>query len=233
MIYIVHGDDFSKSREVVLNQQKKLGVESRIELEINNTAPEELFSHLHSSDLFGNITFLVLNVSKAGRMNLDPYIQKLKNVPENVVLVIISDKPLSNTNAFIKNSAKMGAKIVSKTKVPLSNTFKFVDAVFYKQRNGAYKELANLINDDIEPLEIFSMMVWGLRNIMYAKLNDQSFFRGRDFIKNKSSAQAKLFSQPALMDIYWQFKDLDRDSKFGVIDLGSLVPTAVEKVLNS
>jgi len=233
MIYIVHGDDFSKTRIAVLNQQKKLEADSRIELEINNISPEDLFSYTRSSDLFGGRIFIVLNISKAGRTNLDPFISKLEKIPENVTLIVISDKQLSNANAFIKNASKLGAKIISNQKVPLSNTFKFADAVFYKQRDQAYRELSKLLLEDVEPLEIFSALVWNLRNISYAKLGGTDFFRGRDFIKNKANSQAKLFSKEAVAEIYWYFKNIDRDAKFGVIDFDCLVPSAVEKVLNS
>jgi DNA polymerase III delta subunit len=234
MIYIVHGDDFSKSRNLILNQQKKLGVESRLELSINDLSPEDLFSHTHSNDLFGNMAFVVLNISKAGRMNLNPYLEQLHNIPKNTVLVVLSDKVLTDKNSFIINAPKLSAKIITSATVPLSNTFKFVDAVFYKRREEAYKELSKLIQDGIDQVyEIFPMLVWGLRNIAQAKFDNQVFFKGRDFLKNKSYSQAKLYSDDSIKNLYSTFLNLDRDIKTGGIEEAMLVPITMEKVLNS
>ena len=233
MIYIVHGDDFSKSRNLVLNQQKKLGVESRLELDISDTSPESLFSCVRSGDLFGNVLYVVLNISKAGRTNMEPYVGVLKNIPENTVLIILSDKSLTATNVFIKNAQVLGAKIVSNTQEPLSSTFKFVDAVFYKRRQEAYKELEKLLIDQTEPLEIFSMLVWGLRNVSQAVFNNQPFFNGKNFIKNKSYAQAKLFNRNSIKNLYSDFFNMDREVKTGGIEGSMLIPLSIEKVLNS
>jgi DNA polymerase III delta subunit len=233
MIYIVHGDDFTKSRNLILNQQKKLEIDSRNEMDISNLSPEDLFSHVHSSGLFGENQLLVLNISKAGRTNLEPFLEKLKKIPENIILIILSDKTLTNNNVFIKNASKLEAKVIFNEKTPLSNTFRFVDAVFYRQRDKAYRELSKLLGDQTEPFEIFSMLVWGLRNVAQAKFDNQKFFRGRDFIKNKVYAQSKLFSTESLKKLYKTLSDMDRDVKTGGIDPDLLIPLAVEKVLNS
>lgn len=234
MIYIVHGDDLSKSRNLVLNQQKKLGVESRIELDINDVTPDDLFSRIHSNDLFGSIIFVVLNISKAGRMNLEPYLDKLRMIPDNTVLVILSDKILTEKNAFIKNAAGLNAKVSTSVSVPLSNTFKFVDAVFYKRREEAYKELSKLIQDDVDPVyEIFPMLIWGLRNVAQAKFGNTNFFKGRDFVRDKSLSQARLYSEDSIKNIYTLFMNMDKNVKTGGIEETMLIPMTVEKMLNS
>ena len=233
MIYIVHGDDFTKSRNLVLNQQKNLDVETRTELEIGNLTPEEIYSLTHSSGLFGEGQFLVLNISKAGHTNLDPFIEKLTKIPDNIILIILSDKSLSGTNTFIKNASKLNAKIILNQKVPLSNTFKFIDAVFYKQRDTAYRELSKLTDDRVDSLEIFSMILWGLRNVAQAKFENKKFFSGRDFVKNKANTQSKLFTTESIKSLFSVFSNMDKELKTGGLDVGLLVPMAVEKVLNS
>ncbi len=233
MIYIVHGDDFTKSRNLILNQQKKLSVESRTELDMCDLTPEDLFSRVHSSGLFGDKQFLVLNISKSGRTNPEPYIEKLGKIPENVILIILSDKILTGSNAFIKKSEKLGAKIIFNQKAPLSSTFKFVDALFYKQRDAAYRELSKLNEDQIDAFEIFAMVAWGLRNVTQAVFNNQKFFSGKDFIRNKVYSQSKLFTPESLKKIYSSLSNLDKESKTGGIDPEALVPMTVEKVLNS
>jgi len=233
MIYIVHGDDLSKSRELILNQQKKLGVETRIELNLIDITPNDLFSFSHGKDLFGKYSFIVMNVSGTGKLNLESYIEVLKGLPEETVMVILSDKSLPSTNIFIKNSAVLKAKIISNQKTPKSNIFKFIDALFTKQRSASYNELYNLMLDDTDPYEIFSMILWNLRNISSAKFQSPSFLKTSGFIKSKSLGQAKLFTELSLQTLFKELSILDRESKTGVIEPSMLVPLTIEKVLES
>jgi len=233
MIYIVHGEDFSRSRELVLNQQKKLGIESKKEINIADTSPQELFDLVHSTDLFGGSTFTVLNVSKAGRMNLEPFVESFEKLPEKSIVVILSDKVLSSANAFIKSALKLKAKVALNIKIPQGNAFRLGDALFNKQREKAYLELSKLMSEGVDPFEIFSALIYGLRSVTHAKFNSPSFAKAKDFIKQKTQAQQKNFTEKQLVDFYNFFRETDRDAKIGNLDLDLMVPLAIEKVLNS
>lgn len=233
MIYIVHGDDLSKSRILIQNQQKKLNIETRIELNITETTPEEIFEKSHSNDLFGNPPFIILNITGVGRMNVDKFIEKLEEIPVATTLIILSGKSLPQTNAFIKNTVRLKAKTNVNEIVPQSSIFKFVDAVFYKQREKAYSELAKLLNDQVSPFEIFSLIFYGLRTVAAAKFGTPSYTKLHDFVKRKSQSQATLFSNKQLINIFEDFRKLDMKSKLSEIDEELLIPMAVETVLNS
>ncbi len=233
MIYLVHGDDFSKSRNLVLNQQKKLNIESKTEINLAETTPEAIFELTHRGDLFGGPAMIVLNISKAGRMNLEPYIKTLEKIPENNTIVILSDKVLSSTNAFIKASVKLNAKVLLNVQIPQGNAFKLADALFNKQREKTYAELTKLLVGDIDPFEIFSALVYGLRNVAFAKFNSPSFAKAKDFIKFKAQSQQKGYSEEQLKNFYDYFRQTDRDAKNGNLDPELMVPLAIEKVLNS
>ena len=233
MIYIVHGDDLSKSRALIQNQQKKLNIDSRIELSISDTTPEEIYEKSHSNDLFGNPPFIVLDVTSAGRMNLDNFIEMLEKIPVSTTLIILSGKSLPQTNAFIKNSLKLKAKTNINDLIPTSNTFRLVDALFYKQREKAYLELSKLQNDQVSPFEIFSLIFYGLRNVASAKFNTSSFSKMHDFVKRKSLSQANLYSTNQLIKIFEDLRKLDMKSKLSEIDEELLIPMVIETVLNS
>ena len=232
MIYIVHGEDISKSRIMIQNQQNKCGC-TRQEMSISNITPEGLYEICCSNDLFGTPPFVVLDISSAGRINLEPYIEKIEKIPEQTTLIILSNKQLTKTNAFIKNAGRLKAKLNLNELKPQSNIFKFVDAVFYKQRENAYLELSKLINDSVSSFEIIPMMFYGLRNVSTSKFNSPSYNKSSGFIKNKAHSQSLLFSDQQLINIYEEFRKLDMKSKIGEIDEDVLVPMAVEIVLNS
>ena len=233
MIYIVHGDDLSKSRALIQNQQRKVNIETRIELSITDTTPEDIYEKCHSNDLFGNPPFIVLDVTSAGRMNVDKFIEKLEQVPLTATLIILSGKSLPQTNAFIKNSLKLKAKINSNDILPASNVFKLVDALFYKQREKAYTELSKLLDDGVSSFEIFSLIFYGLRTVAAAKFNSPAYAKMHDFVKRKSQSQANLFSTNQIISFFEEFRKLDMKSKLSEINEELLIPAVIETVLNS
>jgi DNA polymerase III delta subunit len=233
MIYIVHGDDLVKSRGLILNQQKKLGCETRLEFEISNITPEELLEKGCSNDLFGNQPFIVLDVTNAGRMNLEPYLEAIRKIPPLTTIIILSGKTLGKSNLFIKKSKELKARPNLNEITPNSNIFKFIDAVFYKQREKAYKELSKLLKDGVSPFEIISMMFYGLRTVACAKFEAPSYKKLHSFVKSKSSSQAKLFTEEQIKNIFEKFREIDMKSKLSEIDEELLIPMTIEIVLNS
>jgi len=233
MIYIVHGDDLSKSRILIQNQQKKLNSKSRIEVDITETTPEEIYKKSHSNDLFGNPPFIVLDITNAGRLNLDPFIKILEKIPDTTNLIVLSAKSLSKTNAFIKNAGKLKARTNFNELVPQGSVFKLVDATFYKQRGKAYSELSKLLADSVSPFEIFSLVLYGLRTVSSANFNSPSYKKLHDFVKKKSQSQSKLFTTQQLINIFEELRKIDMKSKLSEIDEEILIPMTVEIVLNS
>ena len=232
MIYIVHGDDISKSRILIKNQQKKLNADSRIELSISDVTPEKLSERSHSNDLFGNPPFIVLDITGMGRMNVDKYIEKIKLIPSETTLIILSDKNLPKTNAFIKNASELNAKVNASELVPQSNIFKFVDALFYKQRSKTYNELSKLLGDQVSPFEIFPMILYGLRSVAAAKFNSPSFAKKSSFVKTKAQSQSKLYSKEDLLSLFNALQKIDRGIKLGEYAPEMALNLAAEKILN-
>ncbi|MBU0534655.1 hypothetical protein KKC62_00400 [Patescibacteria group bacterium] len=233
MIYIVHGDDISKSRILIQNQQKKLNIESRIEIDITNVTPEEIYEKSHSNDLFNNPPFMVLNITSAGKTNMDKYIEMLEKAPIATTIIILSGKSLPQTNIFIKNAERLKARINANEMVPQSNIFAFVDAVFYRQREKAYSELSKLLKDQVSSFEILSMFFYGLRTLSSAKFSSASFSKLHNFVKRKALSQANLFTENQIKEIFEELRIIDMKSKLSEISEELLIPMAIEKVLNS
>jgi DNA polymerase III delta subunit len=77
------------------------------------------------------------------------------------------------------------------------------------------------------------MLLWGLRNVAQAKFGNTNFFKGRDFVRDKSLSQARLYSEDSIKNIYTLFMNMDKDVKTGGIEEAMLIPITVEKMLNS
>lgn len=207
MIYLVHGENFAYSRNIVLNQQKKLSAQNRVEISINDTTPAQLQDLTTSFDMFGNPPFVVLDISGAGRMNVEEYIQALKKVPQETTLIILSSKTLSKSNPFIKEAGTLSIKVVFNEKKAEGNIFKFVDLLFNANRNGVYKELQNLILEDQDPFYIFSMILYGARKYHHK-------FKGE-----------------SLKNLFKELYQIDIKIKTGAISPDMFIPYTVEKIL--
>lgn len=174
-----------------------------------------------------------MDITGAGRTNLDKYIDVLEKTPVATTIIVLSGKSLPQTNVFIKNSARLKAKTNANEIIPQSSIFRFVDAVFYKQREKAYSELDKLLNDQVSPFEIMSMLFYGLRTLASAKFSSPSFTRVNDFVRRKALSQANLFTEKQIINIFEELRKIDMKSKLSEIDESLLIPMAVEKVLNS
>ncbi len=160
MIYIVHGNNFVKSRYLVSNQQKKLNIDNRYELDILEKTPEELFEIINTSDLFGVFPFVVLDVSNVGRTNLEKYVEVIQKNENEAHIIILSNKSLPKTNVFIKNINKLNAKVIHNEDAPNANIFKFIDKLFEKKRKETYQELEKLLKEEENGVYIFTMILF-------------------------------------------------------------------------
>jgi len=230
MIYIVHGDDYPKSRRLIINQQKKLAMGLKTERDISDTTPRELYETSCSFDIFGNAPFVVLNIPSTKVANAQDYIEIMKKIPDKTVLIILCDRELGRTNAFYKSAPDLKARVVLNSEVQDSNIFKFVDNVFMKNKMGAYKELEKLHQEDANDFYIMSMLLYGLRNITHAKYHTDVFANKNSFVKNKAIAQANNFSTDEIRDLYLFMYDVDKKLKTGLIDQELALVRTIEKV---
>jgi len=232
MIYIIHGGNLSSSRNFILGLQKKSGVESRFEAPISEISPSRLLEVCSSFDMFGNAPFVVLDISKVGRMDMSEYVEVMKKIPCEAVLIVLSSEELSPSNAFVKNSAKLEARVMVFKEISKANVFKFVDFVYSGNRKASYSELCRLMLAGADVFYVFSMLLYGLRNLSYLKFESPSLSRVPLFVKGRLKVQAEKFSEDDIKEIYRSFYQLDKDVKNGQVQQEMLVPLAIEKVFS-
>jgi len=230
MIYILHGENISGSRKTLLNLQAKHQVQNKKELVLSEITPAAFSDLCCSIDMFGGVQFIVLDVSAAGRTNVDAYCDVLKNAPKENIIVILSSKELSKANVFIKAAAELKAMVLQSNAFDNANIFKFVDLVFSGNRQAAYKEYQKLLVNDEDPFYLFSMLAYELRNIAYAKFNSPLFNKVAPFVKGKAQSLSEKYSESGLATIYDVFYNLDKDVKFGAIPQDLFVVKAMETV---
>jgi DNA polymerase III delta subunit len=230
MIYLVHGDDYAKSRRLILNQQKKLAMGLKDERDISEFSPRELYETSCSFDIFGNPPFVVFTIPNTKVPDSDEYIKIIKKIPQETVLIILCDRELGRANAFLKSAQKLKAKVVLNNKEQISNIFKFVDSVFSKNKAGAYEELEKLTEEGADPFYILSMLLYGLRNITHAKFATVQFAKKSSFVRDKSVTQANNFSQNDIRNLYEFMYNTDKKLKTGLINQELALVYTLEKI---
>jgi DNA polymerase III delta subunit len=233
MIYIVHGEDVVKTRTLLVNQYKKLNSQTKFNFDITETEIQDFETALRSTSLFGEPPIVVLDITGMNRMNVDKFIESAAKTPQSTTLIIVSEKSLSNANAFIKNAARLNAKIICNEKKPEENIFRFVDTLMSKNRTATYTELEKLINAEENEIYILTMIVYGLRNVAITKFESPLFNKIPPFNKSKSVKQAQSFTEEQVIKMYETMYDLDKKVKTGEITTDIVIPMAIETVLNS
>ncbi|KKS06950.1 hypothetical protein A3K01_03435 [candidate division WWE3 bacterium RIFOXYD1_FULL_43_17] len=233
MIYIVHGENLSKSRALILNQQKKLMVRYKQEFSIEDTTPTDLTNKIRSIDIFGEPQFFVVNISGAGRANLEEYINVITQTPPLTTLVILSEKKLTASNIFIKNAAALKAQILENESVVEGTSFDFVDAVMRKDRVNSYKLMHRELDKDKDPFELFALLMYGLRSLAQVKFESPSASGMNPYVRSKQKNLTGKYSGEGVKELFKAFYEMDLKAKVGEINPEVMLTLAVEKVLNS
>ncbi len=231
MIFLLHGDNLPRSRETIIQLQQKLSTQNKKEVSIGDISAHELKELCASFDIFSEPPFIVLDISDAGNKNVTDYVNVLKTIPTQTNLVLLADRELSKANAFLKASSELKSKVVFSKSAPTSNVFKFIDAVYTKNRKLAYSELRDLLVSYEDPFYLFSMLLYGLRNIAYAKFNSPALDKMAPFVKSKAIAQAHKFTHTQIHNLYTDFYNIDKNLKTGKLSQELVVAYTIEKIL--
>jgi len=231
MIYIVHGENTAKSRAQISNQQKKLNTSSSIEFNLEDISTQELGTHLKSNSLFGDISFVVLNITNA--KGTEEHLEILKTKSETTIVIIYSEKNIPKTSVFMKNAEDLGAKVIENTKEHPENIFKFIDTLYYKNRIETYKEYEKLIKSETDNFYLFTMILYGLRSLAKGLYKSPKFEAGTSYTKSKVTAQLKGFSEIGIKNLYENFYNIEKKMKIGKIQPEMAIFMGIENVLNS
>lgn len=239
MILILHGDNLSKSREILQQVKEKLDVRipdenlisTKKEININDISPQDLANEISAYGLFSDPPFIILDISDAGRKNLSEHIEVLKKCPVDVTIIVLSNKTLSKANAFIKASNDLKAKVLEQNVTPTSSVYKFTDALFEKNRKKVYVELKNLIIDGEELFYVFAMILYSLRSLATVKLNSKEASSLPPFVKSKLGKQINKFTDIEILNLYKYLYEVDKKLKLGQISPEIAIPLIVEKVI--
>jgi DNA polymerase III delta subunit len=230
MIFLIHGDDLSKTRLTILKLQERLGAKNKKEVDITDITPEQLRGFTNTFSLFGESPFIAVDISSIGNKKFDDHLKVIEKAPEAATIIFFSNKELGASN-FIVKFVKNNGKIVINKLTPSSSIFNFLDSLFTRNRRSTYQELRKLLINDEDPFHIFSMIVYGIRNLAYVKLESPMAAKMAPFVKSKTVRQSSNFSAANLLELYKEVYLIDKNLKTGLISPDIVIPYTIEKIL--
>jgi DNA polymerase III delta subunit len=232
MIFLVHGDNAALSRKLIINQFNNKAFKAKKELNISEVTIPVLTEILLAQDLFGEAQFTILEVTGAKQPALEGVLPLLDKIPVQNILIIYSSKSLPKTNVLIKNATEKGIKIIENSLVPEGNIFKFIDLLINQNRNGAYKELDKLLKEGNDPFYLFSMIVYGMRNLTHATFKTEKFLQMKPYQQENLSNRTKKTTADNIKKLYKYIYDLDKKTKTGELQPEMMLTLSIEKMLN-
>jgi len=232
MIFVVHGENYAESRRLIINQFLNKVRTNKQELPLSDITPAKLSETILSIDLFGEPQFVILDVTGVKTDAFEKYETVIKNTPAENTVVLLSTKALSKTNPVLKFAQNANVKIIENTTVPEGNIFRFIDTLISQNRPAAYKELTKLTQEGVDTFYLFSMMLYGARNLAHAVTQSSKFEQMKPFQKTaleKRSGKTSLANTKALFGYLYS---LDKKTKTGDMQPELMLTLCVEKMLN-
>jgi DNA polymerase III delta subunit len=228
MIFLLHGDNITLLEKALLEFKKTIDGET-LEFNAADITPPQFLDAARTFDIFQNPPFIVMRFEKS--VDVQPYYELLDQVPKETKTVLVFPYSLGVTHILMKNPKKVLIKESSVAQKKNADIFRFVDSVFLQNRKLAHAELEALVDEKNDPFYIFSMILYGLRNIFYAKFNSPELATMKDFSKRKALSQAAKFEESEIIDLFAFMHDLDKKVKTGELPADLMNFLAVEKVL--
>lgn len=229
MIFVIHGENLTLLEKALVEFKKTVDGET-LEFLAAQITPAQLLDTARTFDIFQKPPFIIVRFEKT--TDVKPFYEQLINVPKETKLVLVFPFNLGVTHVLMKNPNKLVIKQSSVAQKKNADIFRFVDSVFMQNRNLAHAELEALTEEKNDPFYIFSMLLYGLRNIFFAKFNSPELLEMKDYTKKKSLSQAAKFEENQVVELFSYFHDLDKKVKTGEIPADLMNFLAVEKVLS-
>ncbi len=225
MIYVLHGENTVLSRDFVLDLKRSNNA-VLIEYQPQEASLDEITSKYFSVGLFAEKLAILIDVTKDKTLDFPALGEALKKAKSPNILVFLSRATIPKTHPLLK----FGFDVKEFKEKFNASIFNFLDALFEKRKNDAYKELHSLISSGTDEFEILSMVSYGIRNISYEVYESSASKNLHPFVKRKTSIQAKKYDKTQISGIFDFLYHFDLSAKTGRADPSVILPLVIEKI---
>jgi DNA polymerase III delta subunit len=247
MIYLLHGNDFKKSREklhqLVDALLKKEPDSSQFRIDLDNFSPEFLQEMVSGQTLFTGRYIVVADKlfqdkparpegpRQDGSVGLgsggeaaEIILKELKNIANSENIFIFIEEEL--TKAVLGRFEKWAEKIQEFSgkvapKEDKFNVFSITDALSRKDKKNTWVLYQKALNSGMVPEEIHGILFWQVKNLLMVK--DEADPKGlglNPFVLRKSLSAAEKFKKSELIKLSQELVEIPHNARRGLEDFG-------------
>lgn len=239
MLYLLHGQNFKKSREklhsMIDSLLKKKPDASFFKLDSSNFSESQLDEFIGGQGLFEQKYIVQVDGLLNDSKSKDFIIDRIKEISEsdNIFIFIENElpKPVLNkiektaqkVQEFVGESFQEGRKfgVIGGAELNLKdfNIFNMADAFGGRERKKLWVLYQEAVRRDIPAEEIHGILNWQLRSMIIAKKSMNAEKAGlKPFVYNKSLRFSKNFEQGDLRKISCRLVSMYHDARRGLVD---------------
>ena len=201
MLYLLHGENVSASREALLELKKNYSSDSISVFDAKKFDADEFARVCETPSMFADRRLVVVE-GKFPKFSI--FKSQFSTLSPTTDVVFWVGEKLRPSNKLFKLVKELGGQIRAfKPAIP-KHVFGFLDALGYKNKQKSFLELHRLLDQGESPVYLLTMMVWQIRNLLKVKLSLNSGPKPKmnPFVLRKTKGQVKNFEEEELVGIF-------------------------------
>lgn len=231
MIYLLHGENVSASREALLELKKNYSSDSVSVFDAKKFDTDEFARVYETPSLLSSQRLVVID-GKLPSSTIRQFSDLA--ISDSADLVFWIPDQLKSSNKLFKLIKELGGQIRHFKPTLPKHVFGFLDALGYKNKQKSFLELHRLLDQGESPIYLLTMIVWQVRNLLKVKL---SFDGGpkpkmNPFVLRKTKSQAKNFEEKELVRVFKNLLDAEIKLKTTQLDPVLVLDRVVDGITN-
>jgi DNA polymerase III delta subunit len=243
MLYLLHGENISASRQALVDLKKNYSADSVSVFDAKKFDADEFVRACETPSLLSDRRLLVVEnklppatisrlfaPSDSSSANLIQF-NNLTIYP-SIDLVFWLSEELKPSNKLFKLVKEAGGQIRRFRPTIPKHVFGFLDALGYKNKQKALLELHRLLDQGESPIYLLTMIVWQVRNLLSVKLaaNGGPKPKMAPFVWRKTQGQVKNFREEEIVKAFRSLLDAEIQLKTSSIDPMLVLDRVVDKL---
>ena len=215
MLYLLHGENVSASRQALLDLKKNYSSDSISVFDAKKFDADEFTRVYETPSLLSDRRLIVIE-------GKTPTIQPFNRltISSSTDLIFWIGEQLKPSNKLFKLVKELGGQIRAFKPALPKHVFGFLDALGYKNKKKSFLELHRLLDQGESPVYLLTMIVWQIRNLLRVRLYNHPAITSRDacigerynnggpkpkmnpFVLRKATSQVKNFEGEELVGIF-------------------------------
>ena len=232
MLYLLHGEDISASREALLELKKNYSSDSVSVFDAKKFDEDEFTSVYETPSMFAGHRLVIIE----GKLPTSTVKQfdNLTICPSSDLVFWIPDQ-LKSSHKLFKQIKEFGGQIRHfKPAIP-KHVFGFLDALGYKNKQKSFLELHRLLDQGESPVYLLTMMVWEARNLLKVQLSLTGGPKPKmaPFALSKAKVKVRNFEEGELVEIFHKLLEAEIALKTTKIDSVLTLDRLVDSIISN